>query len=33
MYVYIHTHPTNKTKKNRESLVFSIKIMFDGDFS
>ena len=29
IYIYIYTH----TKKKKKSLVFSIKIMFDGNFS
>ena len=31
-YIYIHTH-THTKKKKKKSLVFSIKIMFDGNFS
>ena len=34
IYIYTHTKKTKTTKKKKKkSLVFSIKIIFDGDLS
>ena len=33
IYIYIHTQQQQQQKEKKKSLVFSIKIIFDGDLS